>query len=373
VLERMNDDLDWMQTLGEAFIQNEERLLAAIQSLRHKAEMEGHLDEMENLEISHDDNSIVIEPRRREVIYVPYYDTRVVYGHWDWAHYPPVYWDWGWHRGHHHVGHHYNYSHNALFSWHHGVHVSSHIFFSAFHWSNHHVVVLNRRHHGYRHYNHRRHIVRDRYAERWHHNPVHRRGLAYRSYETRKRAQRYAYHSPRTQVGGSRVRHEPRRDYPGVRKTINRQERIDKQARLTRRLESGRSNRKNGPAARERSEKHALASSGHRRQTPSRSIDSRKQRVEPVAREKRQHRSASVSNTTSRQIHTRSAKRELKPQRPDKSLARHSSNRKTQSPTHSRREQSRPVNKTPRAAKPVKQSRRSEVKFSATTRHRDRK
>jgi hypothetical protein len=181
VLERLSKELDWMQSIGDAFIQDEERVLSSIQSLRRKADQAGSLSKMENTKIVREERQIIIQPVEVETIYVPYYDTRVVYGNWYWRSHPPVYWDWHW-------GHNHRYSHSSYFYWHPRVYLSHshHYHYSAFNWHNHHVVILDHRRYNKRRY-HRTHIIRHENAQRWQHNPKHRRGVAYRTEVTRKR------------------------------------------------------------------------------------------------------------------------------------------------------------------------------------------
>lgn len=176
VLERLSDDLVWTQQLGSAFLQNEENVLQAIQSLRYQAKKAGSLDKMENVEVSRKDNNIIIEPVEKEIVYVPYYDSRHVYGHWNSLVYPPVYWDWG---------HRVSYSKHRPFGWHAGIRISWNYFFSAFHWSNRHIVVVN--HRNTRFYNPKRHTVRSGYSNRWVHKPIHRKGLRYSNKQVNKR------------------------------------------------------------------------------------------------------------------------------------------------------------------------------------------
>ncbi len=184
VLKRLNDDLQWTQKLGDAFLANEEQVLASIQTLRQKAELAGNLNNMDNVKIIREQKNIIIEPAQPEVIYVPYYDTRYVYGDWHWAHYPPIYWEIS--RHHRHL---YRASHSPFY-WHSGVHISFNFFFSAFHWSERHIVVTNY-HNTRRHYSYGR-LVKNTHARRWQHNPVHRRGVAYSTGHLKQR-----YHSNR--------------------------------------------------------------------------------------------------------------------------------------------------------------------------------
>ncbi|WP_426360252.1 DUF3300 domain-containing protein [Pseudocolwellia sp. HL-MZ19] len=176
VLERLVDDLSWTQQLGDAFLQNEESVLGAIQDLRVQADTAGSLAKMENVEVSREDNNIIIEPAEKEIVYVPYYDSRHVYGHWHSSLYPPVYWDWG---------QRVSYSSHRPFGWHSGVHISLNYFFSGFHWSNRHVVVIN--HRNTRHYQPKKVIVRSGYSNRWAHKPQHRKGVRYSNKNVSKR------------------------------------------------------------------------------------------------------------------------------------------------------------------------------------------
>jgi len=185
VMEQLSEDLNWMQTLGDAFLQDEARVLGSIQTLRQQAEQAGSLANMDNVQVIKEQQTIIIEPAQATVIYVPYYDSRVVYGRWHWSHYPPVYW---------HHPHHYA-SYNGHFYWGHGVHISTHFFFSAFHWHNRHIVVSHHNRYGY---HPRKKIVVSHNAKRWHHQTKHRRGVAYSSGSVKKK-----YHRARPIVHSS--------------------------------------------------------------------------------------------------------------------------------------------------------------------------
>ncbi|MCP4324557.1 MAG: DUF3300 domain-containing protein, partial [Alteromonadales bacterium] len=92
VMEKLSEDLSWMQKLGNAFLQDEARVLNSIQALRQQADQAGSLASMDNVQVIKDQQTIIIEHAQPTVVYVPYYDSRVVYGRWHWSHYPPVYW-----------------------------------------------------------------------------------------------------------------------------------------------------------------------------------------------------------------------------------------------------------------------------------------
>lgn len=169
LLQRMSDDLGWTQSLGEAFLSNEEQVLVTIQDLRSRARDTGSLSGFEHLEVINDDsNNIVIESRVKEVVYVPYYDTRVVYGPWWWSAHPPVYWHSG-----------------VTFHWGPRIYVGTGIYFSSFHWPRRHVVVIDR--HRYGRFHSSRHVVRHAHSYRWEHNAHHRRGVYYRDRGLRQR------------------------------------------------------------------------------------------------------------------------------------------------------------------------------------------
>jgi len=196
ILGRLSEDLTWTQQLGDAFLQDEAKVLVSIQTLRKQAERAGNLEKMANMAVSYEDNNIVIEPVEKEIIYVPYYDTRMVYGAWHWSAYPPVYWP-----PHHSV----YVSHYSPFYWHSGIHISFNYFFSAFHWNNRQVVVVNP--HRSRYYRGRHQITHGGYAKQWAHQPTHRKGVAYRSKHVSQK-----YHSNRVRVHqGNRQAHSAQR------------------------------------------------------------------------------------------------------------------------------------------------------------------
>src|SRR5690606_19381395 len=159
--------------LGEAFLADEEAVLDSVQNLRQQAYDAGSLNDLDYLSVSREaDRHIIIEPVRREVIYVPWYDSRVVYGHWRWAHHPPVYW-------HHHYHHGYHHSRRSYWYWGRRVSLSWHFYFGAFRWDQRHLVVIHDHHR--RHWRESpwraRHIAHHRDAARWRYDARHRRGV----------------------------------------------------------------------------------------------------------------------------------------------------------------------------------------------------
>jgi len=180
LLARMSQDLDWTQQLGDAFLADEGRVMDHIQLLRNKAYAEGSLDRMDHVRVVREARIISIEPQVENIVYVPMYDTRVVYGDWWWAGYPPVYWYYP-----------SNYVYISGFYWSSGIFLGSSFYYSGCHWRDRRVMVVDR---DYRpsHYSNRT-LVRYRDARPWTHNPVHRRGVAYADAPSRLRYQNPRY------------------------------------------------------------------------------------------------------------------------------------------------------------------------------------
>ena len=99
VLEKMNENLDWTQDLGDAVLGQQADLLDAVQRMRGKAYDSGNLESTEQQTITvqqqppPDPKIIVIESKDPEVIYVPTYSPTVVYGGWGYPYwyYPGMY------------------------------------------------------------------------------------------------------------------------------------------------------------------------------------------------------------------------------------------------------------------------------------------
>jgi hypothetical protein len=104
VLAMLSEKLDWTQQLGDAFLAQQKDVLDTVQSLRGRAQDNGHLesDENQKVEVNQEGSTqtIVIESSDPEVIYVPVYETTVVYGTWPYPAYPPYpYYPPAWHTG----------------------------------------------------------------------------------------------------------------------------------------------------------------------------------------------------------------------------------------------------------------------------------
>ncbi len=91
VLAMLNSDLDWMNDMGGAFIDNEGAVMDSVQRLRREARAAGKLMSDGHTRVVVQGDYIIIEPASLETVYVPVYDTRVAYGIWPYSDYPPVY------------------------------------------------------------------------------------------------------------------------------------------------------------------------------------------------------------------------------------------------------------------------------------------
>jgi hypothetical protein len=80
VLKRLNDNLDWTQDLGDAFLAQEGDVMDAVQRLRHEAQQTGALKDTAQQKVVVEKQTIVVEPADPQVVYVPTYDPSVVYG-----------------------------------------------------------------------------------------------------------------------------------------------------------------------------------------------------------------------------------------------------------------------------------------------------
>jgi len=93
VLDMMNDKLDWTQKMGDAFLAQQKEVMDTVQKLRLKAYGEGNLKttEQQKVVVEQETKTIIIEPAKTEVVYVPTYNPTVVYGAWPYPAYPPYY------------------------------------------------------------------------------------------------------------------------------------------------------------------------------------------------------------------------------------------------------------------------------------------
>jgi hypothetical protein len=146
VLANMDKNLSWTSSLGDAYVNQQQDVMNAVQVMRDRAEKAGNLKNTSQEKVSKQGQTIVIEPADPEVVYVPEYDPWLVYGEplaiWpSWYWYPGLYltgpglawgfgfgigffggfgWGWGhWGSDWHHHGilfdHHGYVSHSRIF------------------------------------------------------------------------------------------------------------------------------------------------------------------------------------------------------------------------------------------------------------------
>lgn len=183
VLRQMSEDLEWTQAIGEAFIAQQEDVLASIQLLRDRAYVAGNLRGDDAIKVVREPQQIRIETVRTEYVYVPVYDARYVYGPW-WHRSMPVYWS--------RPG--LTVSIGSGIRWSFSYHVPSWYFFSDFYWPNRYVVVHH--HHYYERERYRdrrdnRYRPHPRDGDRWRHDPNHRRNVDYRHPDLVRNPPRY--------------------------------------------------------------------------------------------------------------------------------------------------------------------------------------
>lgn len=165
VLATMDEQLNWMERLGDAVLSQQQQVMESIQNLRQKASAAGNLDSSDQMQVEHQNDSIVLEPTNPHVVYVPYYDPALVYGAWWWPAYPPVFWaPWP------------SYFVTPVsrfgvgFYWSFGVPVGPRCWFGAFNWPSRYVTYSPG-------------LV-------WVHSPIHRHAVPYRNYAVPHRLSR---------------------------------------------------------------------------------------------------------------------------------------------------------------------------------------
>src|SRR4030088_2897259 len=80
VLGNMDKNLSWTSSLGDAYYNQEQDVMDAVQAMRQRAQEAGNLLTTEQQTVTSQDSTIIIEPASPEVVYVPEYDPWLVYG-----------------------------------------------------------------------------------------------------------------------------------------------------------------------------------------------------------------------------------------------------------------------------------------------------
>ena len=196
ILKSMSEKLDQTRKLGDAFLGQEEEVMATIQELRTKAKEQGNLNTSNEQKVIVEKEIIRIEPANPEFVSVPVYDPAYVYGPWWYPAYPPYYWYYpaGFYGGAYiGFGPSIYFGFNA-FSW------------AWFDWPVHRVHIDITRTKSFNHI----HGRRDDSGSIWRHDPQHRKGVAYRDLRT---SQSFGSRASRV----SSPSKPERRGYPGGR------------------------------------------------------------------------------------------------------------------------------------------------------------
>ena len=170
-LQMMSDKLDWTQQLGDAFLAQQQDVLAAVQKLRAEAQAAGNLQSTPQQVVtvapapagvaaSNVPPPIVIEPVNPDVYYVPVYDPAVAYGAWGYPDYPAFYWSPP------------GFVASSVVSFATGVAVGAAIW-GGCDWWNHNVIINVNRFNVFNHTN--INVANDT----WAHDPAHRHGVPY--------------------------------------------------------------------------------------------------------------------------------------------------------------------------------------------------
>lgn len=179
VLAMMNDNLEWTQRLGDAFLVDQPRVMDTVQSLRQKAAAAGNLQSTPQLSVMTQGDDIVIDTPQPDAVYVPVYNPLLIYGPWWAPAYPPWFWC---------PPPLYGYPYCPVYTigivfgapwpiWY------NHWGWAHSHWHGHRIAVDD---HNNRFWNNPRH-PRLPPDGTWQHSPPHRRGVAYPNAPTRDR------------------------------------------------------------------------------------------------------------------------------------------------------------------------------------------
>ena len=80
VLGNMDKNLSWTSSLGDAYYNQQQDVMDAVQVMRQRAQAAGNLQSTPQQTVEDQDSTITIQPTDPEVVYVPAYDPWLVYG-----------------------------------------------------------------------------------------------------------------------------------------------------------------------------------------------------------------------------------------------------------------------------------------------------
>jgi hypothetical protein len=165
ILNNMSDDLGWLSDLGDAFKNDQELVLSRVQKLRELAYEQGNLknDDQVEIVVEREQNTrvIIIQPRRHEFVYVPYYDSAVIYGP-SWH----VSSSYRWSRPYY--ARHYRHKHVYFAP---AAYIGSRLLFGGINWGNHYISINRnwsyRKAHSYHYKNTQYKRVHHKEYQRW--------------------------------------------------------------------------------------------------------------------------------------------------------------------------------------------------------------
>ncbi len=203
VLKMLSDNLSTTSLLGDAFLADQKRVMAAVQKLRAQAKDAGNLSTntqqtVTTEQVAADASSptgttnITIAPADPEQIYVPTYDPNYVYGYWPYTAYAPYYYNpgyaytvgfrhgvaWGYAWGHCNWGHNPNIAVNV------NQNINDRWAIDRTQYNNYYANNANFKNG----------------QGTWQHNPAHRDGVAYRDQATSNRFSAYNSSNRETQA-----------------------------------------------------------------------------------------------------------------------------------------------------------------------------
>ncbi len=80
VLGNMDKNLSWTSSLGDAYYNQPQDVMDAVQVMRRRAQAAGNLKSTQQQTVDTQDSSIEIQPANPDVVYIPAYDPWLVYG-----------------------------------------------------------------------------------------------------------------------------------------------------------------------------------------------------------------------------------------------------------------------------------------------------
>jgi hypothetical protein len=81
VLGNMDKNLSWTSSLGDAYYNQQQDVMDAVQVMRQKAQQTGNLKTTPQQTVTTQGSTVVIQPAAPDVVYVPAYDPWLVYGY----------------------------------------------------------------------------------------------------------------------------------------------------------------------------------------------------------------------------------------------------------------------------------------------------